>query len=87
MNAIVGSKNADHLAKIYVVGEGDEFFMYFVSKSIPYDFPLTKSHSDFCITLWQTEGIVVHGSQIPDGPPEDLTVYFNPTSAFTLTPM
>ena len=82
-----GLANAARLARMHCFVKGGVYHMYIVPKTVPYDLELTRSHSRFTIALWDEYRISAVGSQIPDGPPEELSVYFDPTDAFTLTPM
>lgn len=75
--------NDARLKKVYFVPEESSFFIYVVAKSVTHDFELTKSLCDFTIEL-SDAGYDAFGSQIPDGTPDELAAFFDPSKAFLL---
>lgn len=78
--------NRDRLAKLYIVIDGSNYHTYLISRSVEHDFSLTKSHCDFTLALLDATGIFTHGMQIPDGDFDELSAFFDPARAFTMTP-
>lgn len=75
--------NDARLKKVYFVPDGSSFILYVLPKSEIHDFELTASLCDLVIEL-SDAGFDAFGSQVPDGTPDELAAYFDPSKAFVL---
>lgn len=73
----------DQVARVYITTENGVVYLRVVSKSIPHESELRRSLSAFIIA--QTDrGFDVLGSIIPDGTPDELQAFLDPSQAFVL---
>ncbi len=78
------TENETRLKKVYFVPEQSRFTLYAIAQSPTYDSELTQSLCVLLVELGEA-GFDAFGSQIPDGTPEELSGFFNPSKALLLS--
>ena len=74
----------ERIARVYVSTEQGTFHLRLIAVSPKADFDLTTSLTNLAISLTD-RGIDTVCSLVPDGTPEELTAFFDPTDAFVIS--